>query len=496
MNRPSLSNILSHLLLVPLAACGAVLGFQPAPPCQQLEGAHFYVASDGDDGADGSEAALWATIEHALGQIPDGSVVLVKAGLYNGRVRVRGHFDAGVTVCSELPYQARLRSAGGQVVTVYGYDGEVYGLTLEGFDIAHDGPGGSPLLVHVDGAGDGSVHDIVLRNNIFHDSFDNDLLKVNNAAHHVTVEGNLFYNQSGHDEHIDINSVTDVTVQDNIFLNDFAASDRIVGNDTGSFIMIKDSNAADDTVLGSRRVTVRRNVFLNWQGSTGSYFVLIGEDGQPFFEAQEVLVENNLMLGNADNVMRAAFGVKGGSDVTFRHNTVSGDLPSLAFAVRLNREGANPANEAIRLHHNIWADPTGTMGAEEPGRPNDFSDTPPAETSSFELTGNLYWNGGAPLPEDAGEKINPSDDPSATIGDPLLASLAGLVPPVWLSGAARFADTALRPSARSSRHWWRATAPRPRAAPPWRQGMRRWPQTEDILGRPRPAAADLGAVQR
>ena len=175
---------------------------------------------------------------------------------------------------------------------------------------------------------------------------------------------------------------------------------------------------------------------------------------------------------------------------------MSGDLPSLAFAVRLNREGANPANEAIRLHHNIWADPTGTMGAEEPGRPNDFSDTPPAETSSFELTGNLYWNGGAPLPEDAGEKINPSDDPSATIGDPLLASLAGLVPPVWLSGAARFADTALRPSARSSRHWWRATAPRPRAAPPWRQGMRRWPQTEDILGRPRPAAADLGAVQR
>lgn len=58
---------------------------------------------------------------------------------------------------------------------------------------------------------------ITIRNNVIHDSRDNDLLKINYGASEVTVEGNLFYNQSGSDEHIDINSARGVVVQDNVF---------------------------------------------------------------------------------------------------------------------------------------------------------------------------------------------------------------------------------------------------------------------------------------
>lgn len=401
----------------------------------------YYVSTSGSDATgNGSTSEPWATISHALDSVPDGSSIRVQPGTYSGRARLRGSFSRGVTVRSEVPYQARLRH-NDTVVTCF----EGKGITLEGFDIAHSGPGAAPLVIQIqdlrgEPGGDDFVSKITLRNNLLHDSFNNDILKINNGAGQITVEGNIFYNQSGHDEHIDVNSVTDVVIQDNVFFSDFAGSGRSNRNDTGSFIVIKDSNGNDDTNLGSQRITVRRNVFLNWEGSSGSYFLLIGEDGNPYYEAREVLIENNLMLGNALNVMRSAFGVKGGRDVTFRNNTVVGDLPSLAFAMRLNIEGDNPPNGNIRFYNNVWSDPTGTMGAESPSRPNDFSDTPPGETLSFVLDHNLYWNGGQVIPLDASELVNYTEDRHRLIVDPFLGDQRAVMLPRWGAGLGHFAD--------------------------------------------------------
>jgi hypothetical protein len=117
-----------------------------------------------------------------------------------------------------------------------------------------------------------------------------------------------------------------------------------------------------------------------------------------------------------------------------------GDLPSLAYAMRLNTEGSNPANENIQFHNNIWSDPTGTMGAENESRPNDFSDTPPLETGSFSLENNLYWNGAAPIPESASELVNYTDDPRPIIQDPLLPHQTGILLPRWDPEIGLFGD--------------------------------------------------------
>ena len=370
----------------------------------------FYVATDGNDTTgDGSMAAPWASIAGALGSLHDnnidGATVLVRPGDYLGRQSLVGTFVSGVTVRSEVPYQARLRHSS-QTVVAYPNSRGASNITFEGFDIAHTGAGASPLVFHIDGAGGNQgIGQITLRNNVIHDSYNNDLLKINNGVTDIVVEGNMFYNQTGSDEHIDINSVEDVIVRDNVFFNDFAGSGRVNSNNTSGFIVIKDSNDDDDQFVGNDRVTVQRNVFLNWEGSTGGNFVLIGEDAKPYIEARNVMVENNLMLGNSSNVMRAAFGVKSGENITVRNNTVAGDLPALAFAMRVNVENPAVTNDEIKFYNNIWSDPTGTMGASFGGS-NDFSDSPAGEVNQWQLENNQYFNGGAAIPSSPSETIN------------------------------------------------------------------------------------------
>ena len=447
-----------------------------------------YVATNGVDSSanDGSIGQPWRTITYALDQVSDGTLILVRPGLYSGRVRIRGQFANGVTVRSEIPYQAQLRHDA-TVLTIFNDAADIEGITLEGFDIAHSGPGASALVVQIQDGFNRETRRITLRDNVLHDSFNNDILKINNGASEISVLGNLFYNQTGSDEHIDVNSVADVLIEGNVFFNDFAASGRPVLNDTSSYIVIKDSNGTDDEYLGSSNITVRRNQFLHWEGSTGSNFVLLGEDGQSFFEADGVLIENNLMLGDSANVMRAAFGCKGVRNVVFRSNTVSGNLPSLAFAMRLNTEGANQANQNISFYNNIWSDPSMTM--------DDFSDTPPGETSSFTIDNNLYWNGGAAIPVDPAELVNLTDDAQARLGDPALGSLSGLVLPVYAPGTgliggqhARIADAFVALATAFGEIGSGSAA--------IDQARADVMPADDLLGRPRLGPPDIGAWER
>ncbi len=458
--------------------------------CAQAQNTYYVAVGGADQPANGSDAAPWASITYALDRVPDSSLILVKPGVYTGRIRIRGNFAQGVTVRSQVPYQARLR-ANEAVLTIYNDNADIAGISIEGFDIAHTGAGAAALVVQIQDGFERDTRRITLRDNILHDSFNNDILKINNGASDIRVVGNMFYNQNGSDEHIDINSVDGVIVEDNVFFNNFSASGRSNGNDTSSYVVVKDSNADDDEYLGARNVSIRRNVFLHWEGSPGSGFILFGEDGTANFEAFDSVVENNLLIGNSVNPMRSPLGVKGSRDIVFRHNTLVGNLPANAFATRINREGDNPPIEAIRFVHNIFSDPTATM--------QDFSDTDAADLSLARpstLQRNLYWNGGSALPNDANDVINISNDIARIEGNPLLPAPTTVSTPQWLPAQALFngGHTTIRAAFLALATAWAPTA----ASSPARDAATAGADvpTTDIFGTPRPAnSADLGCFE-
>jgi hypothetical protein len=478
-----------------LLAAGLLLAVTPA--AARAQGCAYWVAPPpaGSDANPGTFASPWATLDGASSRVfasnpGGGCTVWFKDGVYTGANSLYERFSAPTWFKAVNRYRAVLQNAS-RAVQLFGARNMVF----EGFEIRHTGPGAQPLVVQVqmDGGTGLWSEQIVFRDNVFHDSYDNDILKINNGARFVRVEGNVFYNQAGSDEHIDVNSVTDVVIADNIFFNDFAGSGRVNANDTSGYIVIKDSNAGDDGQIGSERITVRRNVFLNWEGSPGSNFVLVGEDGQPFHEARQVLVENNLMIGNSANEMRTAFGVKGARDITFRNNTVAGNLPGCAYAMRLNQEGANPQNQGVSFWNNVWSDHTGTMGA-GCGGGNDFSDGAASESLGVQLDRNLYWNGGAAIPP--GDVLSPLvDDARRVVADAgLSTSHAGIVLPRWTGTAFPSGSVTIRQEFERLATAYGAPLA---AGPAVDQADPSRAPADDIRGRPRTAgtAPDLGAYE-
>lgn len=386
------------------------------------QGPVVYVATTGSNtGGNGSSESPWATISYAVTKMPDiGGTIIVRDGTYRGNVAIRRRFSNMLTIRAEHAYAARLRHDDAQALSIW----DAQNVVVTGFDIAKDKyPTSAPLLVQI-----ARSSTIALIDNIIHDSNNNDVLKINESPRDILIANNVFANQEGSaGQHIDVNGATDVTIRDNIFFNDTTMPD---GTQTHGYVVIKNSGSTPE----SRRIRVTSNTFYNYQGNTGSNYVLIGEDGQPFHEAQDVVIENNLMIGNSNVRMRAPFGAKGARDVIFRNNTIVGDLPSSAFAMRLNRENQNPRNRDIFFANNVWADPFGTMG--------NFSDGSVKESVNVRLDNNVYWNGGAVVP--LGQSYSYVDDQRALIADPKLGVDSVSVLPTWLGNMFRSGSVNIR----------------------------------------------------
>jgi len=411
---PALSILLAVIMVLPgiLGAC--VDGCDGARSSRSI----YYIATNGSDTTgDGSTGTPWATFSKAQSSIQSGDTVLVKDGLYDQSPDFSRAFTSLTTFKAENRYKARLTSSTGRPISVYGGNN----ISIEGFEIFGT-PGASEYVIHISMP---STHNITLKDNIIHDSYDNDLIKVNDHCTDINISGNLLYNPfpsvAQGNQHMDINTVWDVTVEDNIMLQDYAWSGRTSNNQLSAFIVIKNSG----TLKVTERFKVRRNIFLNWDGRPDQPFLLLGEDAKTYWEAEDLMIENNLFLGNSNIPIEAAFGIKCAKNVTFRSNTIAGDMPmgGWAYAYRINLESVNsPLNTDIFFYNNIWSDTTGTM--------NDFSDGPTADTTNGILHHNMYWNGGVAIPVD-GSALNYTNDNDSLESNPNLGAQAGLVLPRW-----------------------------------------------------------------
>ena len=142
--------------------------------------------------------------------------------------------------------------------------------------------------------------------------------------------------------------------------------------------------------------------------------------------------------------MRAAFGVKGARDITFRNNTVAGDLPGLAYAMRLNQEGSNPRERERRLLQQRVVRPHGHHGRGLRRRQRLLGRRARREPRTSALDRNLYWNGGAAIPP--GDVLSPLvHDARRIVADPASnTNHAGIVLPRWTGTAFPSGSTTIR----------------------------------------------------
>jgi hypothetical protein len=164
-----------------------------ATPTATEGGRMLYVASDGDDAADGSAEHPWRTLQHAADSVVPGDTVVVQEGTY--------HEEVTLTCSGEVGQRITLRAAAGEAVILDGggqlddgfiIDAGISHVSLEGFQltdyrgwtISLEGDNRDIVIAYVDSSSsdngvhltlgehgkpeEGSVEDVLIRDSRFH----------------------------------------------------------------------------------------------------------------------------------------------------------------------------------------------------------------------------------------------------------------------------------------------------------------------------------------
>jgi len=314
-----------------------------------------------------------------------------------------------VTLRAENPYHACL-VCNGEMFYIAGASN----LIISGFEFKQEGPGSKPLIMQI--AEDS--HHIVVENNVFHDTYNNDLLKIGHAPYKIVIRNNIFYNNAYHQHQVDINGgARDIEFTDNILFNDFKGSGRdvIINN---PWIVIKTSlhEIAPGT---TNHINIRRCIFLNYQSADAAgSFISLGKDGGTHEEFSDICIENCLFLFNSEYKFSGAIQLNRGKNITIRNNTFYGKEPHRHFF--LTSHGKSTGNPCgVKIYNNIFASPAGSIGK--------FSGTDDNNYEGEILDCNLFWN----MSSSSNEDFSMWKDKNRIIADPMLPPLEDVILPRW-----------------------------------------------------------------
>jgi hypothetical protein len=278
----------------------------------------FWVATNGDDGASGSEDSPWRTIQHATQVIPAGATVYVRDGVYNEAVRVEasGDADAGPVVLANAPDEHPIIDGTGLTVPA-DFNGLISVVdksyvTIQGFEIrnyATDEPGHGPVGIWVTG---GSDHISILDNTV-HDIATNVQGRNGGDAHGIAVYGTDPTHAS-----------TDIVISGNeVYDCKLGSSESLVVNGNVQGFSVTKNTVHDNNNIGID--------IIGYEGKVSDPSVDVARDG---------VVSDNLVY-NIDSYGNPAYGtdrsangiyVDGGRDVIVERNVIHDVNIGMEFA--------------------------------------------------------------------------------------------------------------------------------------------------------------------
>jgi hypothetical protein len=407
----------------------AVRLFLPVVSRQQppIDCSYFVSAGTGSDSNPGSYDRPWKSIRYALESVPSdgGFTICVHDGNYGEQIDLgkRDGFTSPVRVEALNPYQARLNNRDKIIIRLNGdsVNHTSFNITFAGFEIyrpTSSATGSSNVYMY-------KADNVTIENCIIHDSYDDDLVRILHSTN-ITMQFNVTYNGGPGEEHYDINGGSrNVVVQDNVLFNAYPETGR--PDDTpGPQIVVKTSYPDADG--RTRNVTIRRNVLMHGQSVATRGFIAIGGDNryEGYYEAEDVIVENNLFIANEGlTEQMIPVTILGSRRIHLRANTFRGyGNSSFRLFGRAQKDSLSPACTDLFYYNNVFLDPTNTTGHLIRGTSDDIE--------YGAIRNNLYWWGGASVPTHSEDYFNSSDDPQAVVSDPLLVSPADPLPlPLW-----------------------------------------------------------------